>query len=39
MVNEVEFVYAQGTYNSTIAGGQFATSTAVISALTEQLGL
>lgn len=35
LVNEVEFVYAQGTYNSTIAGGQFATSTAVNSALTN----
>jgi hypothetical protein len=35
IVNEVEFVYAQGTYNSTIAGGQFATSTSVNSALTN----
>jgi len=35
IVNEVEFVYAQGTYNSTIASGQFATSTAVNSALTN----
>jgi hypothetical protein len=35
IVNEVEFVYAQGTYNSTIASGQFATSTAINSALTN----
>jgi len=35
IVNEVEFVYAQGTYNSTIAGGQFATSSTVNSALTN----
>jgi hypothetical protein len=35
IVNEVEFVYAQGTYNSTIAGGQFATSSAINSALTN----
>ena len=35
IVNEVEFVYAQGTYNSTIASGQFATSTSVNSALTN----
>ena len=35
IVNEVEFVYAQGTYNSTIASGQFATSTAVIAPLTN----
>jgi len=35
VVNEVEFVYAQGTYNSSIAGGQFATSSAVNSALTN----
>ena len=35
IVNEVEFVYAQGTYNSTIASGQFATSAAVNSALTN----
>ena len=35
IVNEVEFVYAQGTYNSTIAGGQFATSATVNSALTN----
>ncbi|MDR3739570.1 MAG: carboxypeptidase regulatory-like domain-containing protein [Terracidiphilus sp.] len=35
VVNEVEFVYSQGTYNSTIAGGQFATSSTVSSALTN----
>ncbi len=35
IVNEVEFVYAQGTYNSTIASGQFATSATVNSALTN----
>lgn len=35
IVNEVEFVYAQGTYNSTIAGGQFATSTTAFSAMTN----
>ena len=35
IVNEVEFVYAQGTYNSTIASGQFATSPTVNSALTN----
>jgi hypothetical protein len=35
IVNEVEFVYAQGTYNSTIASGQFATSSTVNSALTN----
>ncbi len=34
IVNEVEFVWAQGTYHSTIASGQFATSSAVIAALT-----
>ncbi len=34
IVNEVEFVWAQGTYSSTIAPGQFATSSEVISALT-----
>lgn len=34
VVNEVEFVWAQGTYNSTIASSQFATSSSVISALT-----
>ena len=35
IVNEVEFVWAQGTYNSTIAGGQFATSPSANSALTN----
>ncbi len=35
VVNEVEFVYSQGTYNSTIESGQFATSSAVNSALTN----
>ena len=35
IVNEVEFVYAQGTYNSTIASGQFATSPTVNSAMTN----
>jgi hypothetical protein len=35
IVNEVEFVYAQGTYNSTIQSGQFATSTAAFSSLTN----
>jgi len=35
IVNEVEFVYAQGTYNSTIAAGQFATSTTINGALTN----
>jgi hypothetical protein len=35
IVNEVEFVYAQGTYNSTIESGQFATSSTVNSALTN----
>ena len=35
IVNEVEFVYAQGTYNSTIASGQFATSSTVNSAITN----
>jgi len=34
VVNEFEFVYAQGTYNSTIASGQFATSSTVNGALT-----
>ena len=34
VVNEAEFVWSQGTYNSTIAGGQFATSTTIASALT-----
>lgn len=35
IVNEVEFVYAQGTYHSTILGGQFATSPTAFSALTN----
>jgi hypothetical protein len=35
IVNEVEFVYAQGTYNSTIASGQFATSPTLFSAMTN----
>jgi hypothetical protein len=35
VVNEVEFVYAQGTYNSSIANGQFATSSTVNSSLTN----
>jgi len=34
VVNEFEFVWAQGTYNSTIASGQFATSPTVTTALT-----
>ena len=35
VVNEVEFVYAQGTYNSTIASGQFATDPTVFKAMTN----
>ena len=35
IVNEVEFVYAQGTYNSTIASGQFATSPTLFAAMTN----
>lgn len=35
VVNEVEFVYSQGTYNSTIASGQFATDPALFSAMTN----
>jgi Carboxypeptidase regulatory-like domain/TonB-dependent Receptor Plug Domain len=35
IVNEVEFVWAQGTYNSTIQSGQFATSSSANSALTN----
>ncbi len=35
IVNEVEFVYSQGTYNSTIASGQFATSPTLFSAMTN----
>jgi Carboxypeptidase regulatory-like domain/TonB-dependent Receptor Plug Domain len=35
IVNEAEFVYAQGTYNSTIAGGQFATSPTQFEAMTN----
>ncbi|HVZ83960.1 MAG TPA: carboxypeptidase regulatory-like domain-containing protein [Terracidiphilus sp.] len=34
IVNEVEFVWAQGTYHSTIESGQFATSASIISDLT-----
>ncbi len=34
VINEVEFVWAQGEYHSTIASGQLATSSTVISALT-----
>ena len=34
VVNEAEFVWSQGTYHSTIASGQFATSAAINSALT-----
>jgi len=34
VVNEFEFVWAQGTYGSSIAGGQFATSSTVNGALT-----
>jgi len=34
LVNEFEFVWAQGTYGSAIAGGQFATSSTVNGALT-----
>jgi hypothetical protein len=36
VVNEFEFVWSQGTYFSAIKPGQFATSTAVNSALTNQ---
>lgn len=35
VVNEVEFVWSQGTYNSTIQSGQFATSSTINSALTN----
>ncbi len=35
VVNEAEFVWSQGTYHSTIASGQFATSPTVNSALTN----
>ena len=35
VVNEVEFVYAQGTYNSTIASGQFATDPTLFKAMTN----
>jgi hypothetical protein len=35
IVNEVEFVYSQGTYNSTIASGQFATSSTDFAAMTN----
>jgi hypothetical protein len=34
VVNEVEFVWSQGTYHSTIAPGQFATNTQFTSSLT-----
>jgi hypothetical protein len=34
IINEFEFVWAQGEYHSTIASGQFATSSSVNSALT-----
>ena len=36
IVNEFEFVWSQGEYHSAIAGGQFATSSAINSALTNQ---
>jgi len=36
VVNEFEFAYAQGTYYSQIKSGQFATSSAVNGALTNQ---
>ena len=36
VVNEFEFVWSQGTYYSAIDSGQFATSSAVNSALTNQ---
>ncbi len=36
VVNEFEFVWSQGEYHSAIAGGQFATSSSVNSALTNQ---
>ena len=35
IVNEVEFVYSQGTYNSTIESGQFATSPTLFAAMTN----
>jgi len=35
IVNEVEFVYAQGTYHSSIDSGQFATSATAFAALTN----
>jgi hypothetical protein len=35
LVNEVEFVYAQGTYHSTIESGQFATSPTAFSSMTN----
>jgi hypothetical protein len=35
VVNEVEFVYAQGTYNSTIEANQFATDPALFSSMTN----
>ena len=36
VVNEFEFVWSQGEYHSAIAGGQFATSSSVNGALTNQ---
>ena len=36
VVNEFEFVWSQGEYHSAIAGGQFATSSSINSALTNQ---
>jgi hypothetical protein len=36
VVNEFEFVWSQGTYFSSIKGGQFATSSSVNSSLTNQ---
>ena len=36
VVNEFEFVWSQGEYHSAIAGGQFATSSSINGALTNQ---
>lgn len=36
VVNEFEFVWSQGTYFSSIKGGQFATSSSINSSLTNQ---
>ena len=36
VVNEFEFVWSQGEYHSAIAGGQFATSSAINGSLTNQ---